>query len=179
MCFYWEGDWIARLVETESRVSDGSIRCDECRRKIRVGTKYEHTAYREHEECRRCEDECSDWYEPDHPDCADGKHHYGEEDASDVCEECERFLAAVQAVEADEGCSPSESRPPYGELLEAMWESDGAQAYIDRARADYPELAMSGYLDRIYLSTREYEREFDEKWDTDDLVPVDEHGGEG
>lgn len=179
MCFYSQGaDWYASVVETDDRVSDGTVRCDECRRKIGPGQGYEHTDQREHEECRRCQDECSDWYEENHPDCAEGKHHYGEEYQHDICEECLKFLAAIQYVEADEGCAPSESRPPLGELLEALWDSDSAVAYIDRASADFPELAMNGYLDRMYYYTHEYDREFKDRWDDDDLVKVEEHGGE-
>lgn len=179
MCFYHgDYDWIARSVEQDMRKSTIPVRCDECHHKIPPGAEYQHTEMREHEECQRCQDECSEKYEHCHPACAEGVHDFGEESEHDVCGECLKMLAAIQYVEADDGCVGDETQPATGELLEAMWESDHATEYIDRARQEFPELAASGYLDAMYRRTREWERETEEQWDEDDTEPTDELGGE-
>lgn len=186
MCFYQGEGWTVAVIQTTEVVSDGIARCAECRRRIGPGQRFERAEMRERKECRQCEDggdcfekEDGEW-NPGNPECTAGRHDYGERDTVDTCRECEKFLAAIQYVEADEGCAAHESRPAFGELCEALRESgESAVAYIDRARADYPELAQSGYLDLMYFLTHEWDREFEERWDPDDVGPVDELGGEG
>lgn len=179
MCFVHEGDWTARVYEESTVKATKPVKCLECFRLIPIGEEYTDIEMREYEECRRCQDECSDWYEPNHPDCADEKHDFGEEMEHRICAECQKLLGAIQGVEEDDGCQGHETRPPLGELREVFWESDHAIEYIDRARTESPELAMSGYLDRIYELTHEYDRVRDETWDEDDVGPTDEIGGEG
>ncbi len=185
MCFYHgDADWTASVFDSDTLTAAESVRCDECFRKIPVGAKYQHIYMQQYECCRVCDGdtraETDDEYEgEDLSPCAEGACDYGEAYEHGICEDCQKLLDAVRRVEEEDGCRGDETQPGLGQLREAMWEADGAVAYIDRARADHPELAMSGYLDRMYYYTHEYDREFEEKWDDDDLVKVDEHGGEG
>ena len=180
MCFYHgDYDWIARVYEESTVKLQQPVKCLECFRPIPAGVAFTHIEMREHEECQRCQDECSEGYEDCHPACAEGVHDFGEEYEHRTCDECQKLIAAIQAVETDEGCVGNETRPALGELREAMWESNSAIAYIDRARREYPELAMSGHLDEFYKLTHEWEREFEERWDEDDIGPTGEMGGEG
>ena len=191
MCFYHDGDydWLARVHETDTVVANKPVKCLECYRRIPLGRPYTHIEMREWECCKVCDPdtraEARDYDSSGAPEdepivpCAEGQCDFGESDEHRICEECEKFLTAIQRVEEDDGCTGSETRPAYSELREAMWESDHAQKYIDRARTDSPELAMSGYLDEMYELTREHERLFVEQWDEDDIGPTDELGGEG
>lgn len=179
MCFIHEGDWVARVYEESVVKLQKPVKCLECFRYIPAGVEFTHIEMREYEDCRRCEDECSDWYEENHPECRAGQHDYGEECEHRICDECQKLLAAIEAVETDEGCVGSETKPPLGELREAFWESDSAVEYIDRARNEYPELALSGHLDGFYELTHEWRREYEERWDEDDVGPTAEMGGEG
>lgn len=179
MCFVHEGDWIARHYDESTVKLQKPVKCLECFRPIPPGVEFTHIEMREYEECRRCQDENSEQYEHCHPTCAEGFHDFGEEQEHRICGECQKLLSAIQHVEEDDGCQGDETRPALGELREAIRESYHAIEYIDRARADCPELAMSGYLDRMYRLTHEWEREADERWDADDIGPTDEVGGEG
>lgn len=180
MCFYHgDYDWVARFFKTEDRVSDGTVMCDECCQRICAGQLYEHTDQQEHEECRRCEDSFSSRYEPGNEKCDRGEHDYGETYQHHVCEQCQKMLTAVQRVEEDAGCIGAETRPGLGGLFEGVRESDHREEYFDRARADHPDLALSGYLDTIYRDCREHELFFWEQWGDGDIGPTDELGGEG
>ncbi len=196
MCFYHDGDydWLARFHESNTTVAEKAVKCLECFNPIRAGVPYTHIEMREWEECKVCDpetraeasdyDSSSNSDEPVEP-CEEGKCDYGESDYHRICEECSKFLNAIQRVEEEDGCTGAEARPAYGQLREAMWESDHAQDYLNRARADYPELAMSGYLDEFYELTREYDTLFVGHWciggalDDDDFEPTHEFGGEG
>jgi hypothetical protein len=170
MCFYHgDADWYASVVHEDIITSDKPVSCDECGRKMPPGEKFKHVHQQEREYC----DQCSE----DEP-CPEGECDYGETFDYDVCEHCQKFLAAIQHVEADEGCKGAEQQPALGLLIDSLWEADGTQDYIDRARAEYPELAASGYLDRMYRHTREWAREHEERWDAGDVGPTDEMGGE-
>lgn len=179
MCFVHEGDWVARSYEEVAQKSDKPVKCLECFQFIPPGVEFTHIEMREYEECRRCQDENSERYEHCHPECIEGVHDYGEECSHRICDQCQKLLGAIQYVEVDDGCVGNETRPPLGELREVIRESDHAIEYIDRARQEYPELAMSGYLDRMYEITHQWEWESTERWDEDDIGPTDEPGGEG
>lgn len=178
MCFVHEGDWIARVYEEGTQKANRPVQCMECFSMIPPGVGFTLIEMREHEECRRCQDENDERYEHCHPACSEGVHDFGEEATHRICDMCQLLIGAIQHVEADDGCTGNETRPQLGELREAFWESDHAIEYIDRARIEYPELAMSGHLDEFYELTREWEREFVERWDEDDIGPTDELGGE-
>jgi hypothetical protein len=184
MCFFHDADWTPSVYEEDTRTATERMRCDECCGVILPGERYGHIFGQEHEECV----ECGVNYEAvhDEPVCSstDGRHRFGESYEHVICERCEKLRTAIQRVEEDDGCSGSETVPLWGELREAFSESDHAQEYLDRARTEYPELAMCGHLDRFYRHTREYQDCFegDEWYDCDDIgEPVEqfELGGEG
>lgn len=195
MCFFYDDDcdWIARVFEETTKTADKSLKCLECFGHIAPGEQYTHIHMQEYECCRVCDadtraewiDANGDWDSEDWdgetllPPCADGQHNFGHQDWHRICERCQKLLAAIQHVEEDDGCEGDEARPAIGQLREAFWESDHADEYIDRARQEFPELAMSGHLDQFYKLTEEWREDFEEQWSYEDLKPVDEHGGEG
>lgn len=193
MCFTRDGDydWLARACEDYMDTATKPVTCQECFRRIPVGEKFTHIEMREWECCRVCDPETrAEAFhddDSDNPDecpspCADDKHDYGNTDEHRICADCQKLLTAIQHVEEDDGCKGDETRPGWGELRETFWESDHAQEYIDRARQDYPELAMSGYLDDFYGLTREWQDCFegDEWFDCEGIgEPVEVLGGEG
>lgn len=180
MCFYHEPDWTAGLYADDAGPADQpATRCEECRCRIHKGEPRRHVFMQEHAYCPECGVE----YDPDGTTaepCTDPDgHRKGEVFECDICERCGLMLSAIQQAEADEGCVGSETQPAFGELHAAMWEGEG-ERYVERALADYPELAASGALDDFYRNTREYDRvyELQEQWDDEDLEPVEELGGE-
>jgi hypothetical protein len=191
MCFYHDDyDWIARVFEETTAKADKPLKCLECFRHVGPGEAYTHIEMREYEECRVCQEDRDDGRFREDFDCeaAGGKHDFGEEDTHRICDRCQKLLEAIQRVEEDDGCSGQETRPALAQLRDAFWESDHAQAYLDRARADSPELAMSGHLDHFYELTAEWRDRFEENdwrgdgepaWFDDDVGPTDELGGEG
>jgi hypothetical protein len=174
--FHGDFDWVANVFEETVKRADKPVKCLECFNRIPAGTEYKHVYLQQHEYCQKCQCEDGDDLEP----CEDDEDHdFGETDEHRICESCQKLLCAIQHVESEDGCVGQETQPGLGELREAMWESDHAVEYIERARRDYPELAMSGHLDQFYELTREWRDEFEERWDWDDVGPVDEMGGEG
>lgn len=174
MCFYHDHHYYPGIYSDETGTATMTTKCYECGDRIHRGQTVRSIYMRQYEECKHC-----GVYEgEDDPDkCEDGCS-YGEEFECDICERCTLLLAAIREVEVDAGCTESESQPAFGELRESFWESDHAVDYIDRAAADYPELALSGHLDEFYRLTREQEQIEEEAWDSEDLEPVDEFGGE-
>jgi hypothetical protein len=194
MCFVQDDyDWIARHTEDDTITVTADTRkgkkvhCVDCGSVIPVGVECRRMYCQEHEACKVCDletraeirdesDSIEEFNEADPPPCE--KCDYGETTEDFMCGECCKLRGAIREVEIAEGCSPHEAEPLIGELRDAFWESDHAIEYIDRARQEYPELALSGHLDRFYKLTNEWDEEFEKRWDTDDLEPVDELGGE-
>ncbi|MGB0971800.1 MAG: hypothetical protein ACPGVG_12680 [Mycobacterium sp.] len=133
MCFYNDDyDWTASVSEVTDLVSGHASRCCECGCGIEPGQWRRHIWQQQYEECQVCE-----YGEADEA-CV--KHDYGETYATDVCRECTWLLAAIEAVEADEGCPEYARQPPSGELAEHMRNPD-SRRYWDRALEMHPQLA--------------------------------------
>ena len=160
ICFYsGDCDWMADVTEEETYPSDGKTKCMECWRVIPEGQDVHHTYFQEHEECHACYDgecECPARDDGDKV-CVDGdckcEHpSFGETSTYDRCQDCDKFLKAIEASEIDEGCKPHESRPQLGVMVEELRNLEGdnevypAKRYFKRAVKMFPELVASGYL---------------------------------
>lgn len=150
MRFYHDYDWTARVVERGHQVRGTAIKCDECYKTIGVGEMAYHVFMQEHEECQTCDSfEC---------ECAEGqccaceKPDYGETFEYDRCEECDKFLQAIEAAEIDEDCDPSESRPALTSLREDISNAglEASKKYWLKAVVMFPELKASGYLGKLW-----------------------------
>lgn len=194
MCFFHDYDWRASVYDDGPLVVAGeAVRCYECRDKIHPGQRCRRVYMRECEECRRCtpdaRGEWDDGYDGGElTPCPDDAHDYGEEFECFVCDRCQAILNAILEVEQEDGCEGAEAQPAFGELREAMWESDHAAEYIEHAAKENPELVASGHLDRFYKLTHEGDpdsylydvaEEVGQEWDRDDFGPVEVYGGEG
>jgi hypothetical protein len=155
MCFLLDCDWHASVVHEEDRTATKEMNCLECSHKIQPGDSYHYVYQQEHEECQACE-----WAECECPDALDGKDrpqdhecrcekpNYGESYEYWRCQECSKFLKAVQRAEVDAGCSVYESQPHYEDMIDEISDSgmDEAKRYFKRAAKDFPEIVKSGYL---------------------------------
>lgn len=150
MCFYADYDWYASVCETEDRTADKPFHCMECGTVVNVGESYQYTWMQEHEECHRCEEgdcECVD--RDDFHECKCAEPNYGETYTYRCCQNCRKFLDAVEQHELHEGCERDEARPPLGEMADYMRELDDLGGYFAEAEKMHPELKQSGYLDRM------------------------------
>lgn len=151
MCFYADYDWYASVCETEDRIADKPFKCHECCAVVAAGESYRYVFQQEQETCQRCEEgecECSDADDPAH-DCQCYEPNYGETFEYCICQNCRKFLDAVERHELNEGCRKDEARPPLGEMVEYMREIDALDGYFAEAEKMFPELAENGYLDRM------------------------------
>lgn len=157
MCFYHDPDWYASVTEETTPVATKPFRCEECGVTIQAGESYYHLYQQEREECMDCEEglcSCVDW-EADEPDyehaCKCEKPNYGEDYTYRSCHDCRKFLEAVAKHERDEGCRADESRPSLGGMIDELQELEPEHlvGYFATANQMYPELAQSGYLERI------------------------------
>ena len=162
MCFYNDDyDWTASVVEQSTGVSIGKL-CDECHLPIPPGATIHHIFMQEHEECHACENgECEcpltadGELSCDSKGCQCEKPAFGETFDYDRCDECDKFLRAVEAAEIDEGCEPYEARPGLGGMIEELRNLEGdnevypAKRYFKLAVKMFPELVTSGYLGRL------------------------------
>ena len=155
MCFNVDYDWTAEISEESTTTAEKPWTCDECFRKFPVGTTRHVVYQQEWEECQACangECECKH-ADPDDPiDCQCAEPSYGETFDYQRCDECNKFLAAVEQAELDAGCPPGESLPPYCGMTEYIGNSgiDEAKKYFVKALRMHPELKASGYLTMIY-----------------------------
>lgn len=150
MCFINDYDWYASVATDEETTADKSTKCFECHRAIPAGETFRHIDQQEHEVCTQ--DPESDYYEGEETDqigckCEPGKCDFGETFSCDICTECTKLLKAIEASEIEEGCSPDESQPGFGELCDAMSEDDGGR-YRAKAAAMFPEIA--GHVAKYY-----------------------------
>lgn len=145
MCFINDYDWYASVTEKTSYPVEKETRCDECDGIIPVGATVHHIYQQEAEECRACEfgdcqcvGDCCQCAKPDP----------GETFDYDRCQDCHRFLEAVEAAEVEAGCSIYEARPPLGQMTEKINDGgrDEAKKYFKKAAKLHPELVKSGYL---------------------------------
>jgi len=172
MCFDNDHDWYASLSEDTTGPATESQRCDECRTKSAIGETCRRIYQQEHEECRICENDCSDefidrgemekllgteddeWARSQIETLHDHKHDYGETYEYYCCEACDKVRRAVVAREKQEGCPNDSQQPALGELWEALGEHDDRAEYAKHALAMFPELTGLPWLMRL-LEERE------------------------
>jgi hypothetical protein len=164
MCFINDNyDWIAEVWEESTETATKPVRCQECREQIPVGGTLHCIHMQEHEECHRCFGDHFDEDDERCPcsalkdrygactECKCEKPDFGESEDYWRCENCDKFLNAVESAEVEAGCSTHEARPGLGMMLEDIINGDrhGAKRYFKTALAMYPELKASGYLGRL------------------------------
>lgn len=128
MCFYHDYDWLVSIQEinTETAGPKG-LRCDECGRHLSQGTSYIHIYQQENDPDDAEEGQEMEEFDP------------GNTFEYDRCLDCDKLLQAIEAVERDNGCKGSATRPCLTELRDALQEDEGG-LYIERARLLFPQL---------------------------------------
>lgn len=153
MCFTHDYDWYAETQEQSTFIADKPVKCNECRVEIPVGGNVYRIWQAEYEGCQLCEnkycecepDRCCDCEEPD----------YGETNEHQCCENCHKFLQAVEASEVEEGCERSEARPALFCMIEDIRQFDdydyrNRKRYIQKAIEMFPEMVGNGYIKRLW-----------------------------
>lgn len=158
MCFINEADWVARESAEYTYAATQRIKCCECRELVGSGALVHYLWLQEYDECQRCEDgecECPDVeYEgsmlQDCCQCAEPT--YGETAELYTCDNCYKFLQAVEATELAAGCRAYEARPLPEMMYDDIQEggSEEAKKYWKQAICMFPELRTSGYLGRLW-----------------------------
>lgn len=150
MCFLADYDWYAQVCEQSERVVETPTKCNECGRIVQPGEKMHHVWMQQYEECHNCDcGECACNLDAS-GQCPEPE--FGETFDYDRCEQCDKFLSAVQHAEEDEGCQGVEARPGLGSMMNDICDGgrSDAKRYFQRAARDYPELKASGYLGRLW-----------------------------
>lgn len=151
MCFYTEADWTASVQDEKTTTAEKPTRCDECRCIIPAGGTVHHLFQQEHEECVCQYYGDAKEYGPD-GECICEPPNFGETFEYDKCDECAKFLKAVELVEKEAGCPPDQRHPYLCQMIETIRdqvEPEDAKRYFKKALTQYPELQKSGYLGRI------------------------------
>lgn len=154
MCFVNdECEWHATVVEKFISIGEEPTQCMECRRDFSVGTTFHCTYMQEDDECGACRDgdcECpdGDCECPDEDCCSCDEPDYGMTFDYKRCDDCEKYLDAVEKAELAAGCGRDEARPPYEMMIEYIRNGGVSEAkkYFIEAVKRYPELKTSGYL---------------------------------
>lgn len=160
MCFIDDGDydWVAEYQETDKNYSNRlfRLRCAECGVLIDAGESCCRMYLQQWEEprCAACEmvEGCncvpSNY---DSEEAFQSRFSTGDSETVIWCQECEKFLTAIEAVEEAEGCPAYSRRPRVGGMREELWHLDKAdkKKYFLRAKQMFPELVTSGYFARI------------------------------
>lgn len=146
MCFLNECDWYATVVERTQKAAEKQVTCDECCRKIAVGGLVHRIHMQECEYCKACENGFCDCPEEECCKCEDP--NLGETFDYRCCDDCHRFLEAVEAAEVEAGCHRNEARPGLGSMKEEINNGgmDEAKRYWKQATQMFPDLVKSGYL---------------------------------
>jgi hypothetical protein len=155
MCFYNDDyDWRAELIQRQDGVADKPVACYECGDKIKPGQFVHHIYMQEHED-ERCE-WCDDGKTSDGTECQDcdgkGVRGPGQTYDYDRCQNCHKFLQAVESAELEAGCSSYEATPSLEGMIEEIRNSDADEAkrYFKKALRLFPELKRGGYLGRLW-----------------------------
>jgi hypothetical protein len=149
MCFVNECDWSPMVNEEADIKACGCTKCDECHAVIEYGDSM-HTIYQqESEECLQCRD---GWCECEGDCCECSDPDFGETFDYVRCEQCDKFLKAVEAAEIEAGCGPHEARPMLSMMVEDINNGgrEEARKYFKKAKAMFPELVASGYLGGLW-----------------------------
>lgn len=155
MCFYHDYDWYPEVYgSNEELVANEEHICEECRCKIKIGEVYSYKYGQQYELCQLCEEgDCECGHDPNDCDwqCKCEIPNYGESYEYFCCQECTKFLKAIELVEVEAGCPPSESQPAIGMMIEDIGDGDrrDTKRYFKRALVEFPELKTSGYLGQL------------------------------
>ena len=160
MCFYHgDYDWYAELQENDSYIIKNlPITCNECLIKVQVGETIHHIYLQQHEECNICySGECDCPFtvisgeEPERNCCQCKYPEFGETFDWYCCDNCHKFLEAIQTSETEAGCKGNSTRPALGTMVEELREGgkEEVERYIKKLESLYPELITNGYLERI------------------------------
>ena len=149
MCFVHDDyDWIAMVNEEADEVATRPMKCDECDAAISAG-QFMHTIHQQESEwCKDCENgDCECAVEC----CECERPNLGESFDYVRCEQCDKFLRAVEAAEIEQGCDEDTARPglPMWDDLQGGGRLD-AKRYWKKARSMFPELVASGYLGKLW-----------------------------
>jgi hypothetical protein len=155
MCFYNDYEWTAEITAEWTAPIEVITKCDECKSHMNVGSEMTFIHMQEYEECYRCaecECDCPRDKDGDCVGCQCEPPEFGETFDYVRCEQCGKFLKAVEAAELKAGCRLSDSRPALGNMIEEIQDGDneGAQNYFETAREMFPELVNSGYLSNLF-----------------------------
>lgn len=160
MCFVHDYDWRAELVERGSHATESGTSCHECYARIGPGETIHTLWMQEHEECQACENgDCACLKNHDDAGCQCEEPVHGESFDWQCCDNCYKFLQAVEAVEVEAGCHRSEARPALTAMIEEVSGSNSvgreeampeARKYFKKAIALFPELKASGYLGKLW-----------------------------
>lgn len=152
MCFYHPDVEYSESIEHSTAIGDGCAKCSECHRTI--AGEYEVVHMMEHELCQACEYgdcECQRDGDGDCAGCNCDEPQHGRKDTYYHCQDCQKFLKAIKAVETEAGCASDELSPCYSTMIEELrdnaeqGDADDVRRYFDRAVVMFPELA--GYLE--------------------------------
>ena len=149
MCFVNDDcDWTASVVQEADTVATGQVMCDECSANIGIG-EFVHTIHMEESEwCKDCENgDCACVGEC----CQCKTPNLGETFDYLRCEQCDKFLKAIEAAEIEEGCSEDTARPmlPMWDDIQGMGRGD-AKRYWKKAKEMFPEMVASGHLGKLW-----------------------------
>lgn len=145
MCFTNECDWTAEVSNERSEPAEKIVRCDECHRDIQIGATVHHIGQQEYELCHACEFgecKCAGNTDEDGHECTCEEPEYGETFHYDRCDDCDRFLKAVEAAEIEAGCKPHHAVPLLLNMIEDIREGGTGEAkrYWKKAVVMFPEL---------------------------------------
>lgn len=139
MCFYSDDSgWIARVQECTVETATEAKECHECGGNIAPGETYHHIFQQENDQ---------DDFDSDPPEGETEGEEFdpGETFGFDYCGKCEKMRQAIRAVEAEEGCDPSEAEPRFGGMSDQLRDAcrgEERNKYASRALAMFPELGV-------------------------------------
>src|SRR5580658_5316370 len=137
MCFVNDYDWISRQSDEATYPAEKPVRCDECGRVIEVGKQVRHIHMQEYGdgECKDCEEGSCECTTLEKDCCACDKPDTGESFEYDCCEECSKFLKAIETAEIEAGCSINEAHPPLTEMINELHEAGAneTEKYLNKA----------------------------------------------
>lgn len=158
MCFVNDDyEWTAYVSVWSKCNAQQPTRCDECSRVIEPGVVVHHLHQEESDECLRCErGDCDCGFGPngvgevEDKCCACPEPDFGRSFDYDRCDDCDRFLQAVEAAEVEAGCSRDDARPECGKMIEDIGNAghDEAKRYFAKAYEMFPDIKP--YLGRLW-----------------------------
>lgn len=153
MCFVYDGDWYAEVVEDTIESSDVDVSCHECHQRIPHGVKHRYVHQEERDEdewdgtylayeCQSCYgsargcEYCDKGYTEEPRPFEQGETYDWR-----CCLNCNQVLVAIKAAELEAGCAESESQPLFGELKQTLWDDSrrGDNRYLEKLRQLHPD----------------------------------------